>query len=56
VAGDRVVFDGVRLDPRAARALARALPDEPAAQRLRRWLRAMSHLRVDRELLARAGA
>ncbi len=55
-AGGNVVYDGVRLDVRGARALARALPNEPSALRLRRWLRAMAHLRVDRELLARSGA
>jgi len=55
-AGDTVVFDGVRLDARGARALARALPNEAGALLLRRWLRAMAHLRVDRELLARTGA
>lgn len=54
-AGKELVFDGVQLDARGARALARSLRADPAAEPLRRWLRAMGQLRVDRALLSRSG-
>jgi hypothetical protein len=47
---DAVVWDGTTLAPRAARAALRALAAASDAP-LRRWLAAMSRLRVDRELL-----
>ncbi len=47
------VWENGRLDPRHARALRRALLGHEGAEPLRRWLAAMSHLRVDRALLAR---
>lgn len=47
------VWENGRLDPRHARALRRALLGHDGAEPLRRWLAAMSHLRVDRALLAR---
>ncbi len=51
VAAGAVVFDGKALDARATRAALRATAGLESP--LRRWLSAMSRLRVDREILAR---
>lgn len=51
VAGASLLFDGQSLDPRATRAALRATASSPTP--LRRWLQAMSRLRVDREILGR---
>lgn len=51
MAGAAVVFAEGRLDPRACRLALRASTGENSP--LRRWLVAMSRLRVDREILAR---
>lgn len=47
------IWNGHTLDPPRARAAARALIGRDPSPAIRRWLVAMSRLRVDRELLAR---
>ncbi|GDX81472.1 hypothetical protein LBMAG42_32830 [Deltaproteobacteria bacterium] len=48
-----VIWDGAMLDARRARAAARALAGVVPEPAIRRWIVAMSRLRVDREILGR---
>ncbi len=49
------IWDGVTLDARRARTAARALAGVAPEPAIRRWIVAMSRLRVDREILGRRG-